>query len=302
MTIDKQALRERYSPKPVPKCHICGEEMTIQQMSASRITYGCTGATYDDKGCHYAEGRSIADDHYEQSRVTVVDVSDPDVLALLDELDKKQQYIKLRDQENEDIALTVGKLRVELEHYKSREERVTKLVLDNSTSWDVLYEKLEAAEKRIAEQREYYEGVIADGSKRIAELEAKLETADKLQDSAFRDGLKAGFSYGQTDDQSGFAQCMSAYSTRAGIGVKQQEDSVDSDVGRNQPGMVVAVHIDAGDFVKVKGQVFEVEETDFDDHDVTLWFVGGNALKCAAGCPVEVVSAPVAAGIKVKGE
>ncbi|HID7505579.1 TPA: ead/Ea22-like family protein, partial [Salmonella enterica] len=293
MTIDKQALRERYSPKPVPKCHICGEEMTIQQMSASRITYGCTGATYDDKGCHYAEGRSIADDHYEQSRVTVVDVSDPDVLALLDELDKKQQYIKLRDQENEDIALTVGKLRVELEHYKSREERVTKLVLDNSTSWDVLYEKLEAAEKRIAEQREYYEGVIADGSKRIAELEAKLETADKLQDSAFRDGLKAGFSYGQTDDQSGFAQCMSAYSTRAGIGVKQQEDSVDSDVGRNQPGMVVAVHIDAGDFVKVKGQVFEVEETDFDDHDVTLWFVGGNALKCAASCPVEVVSAPV---------
>lgn len=137
---------------------------------------------------------------------------------------------------------------------------------------------------------------------RIAELEAKLETADKLQDSAFRDGLKAGFSYGQTDDQSGFAQCMSAYSTRAGIGVKQQEDSVDSDVGRNQPGMVVAVHIDAGDFVKVKGQVFEVEETDFDDHDVTLWFVGGNTLKCAAGCQVEVVSAPVAAGIKVKGE
>ncbi|EID8040520.1 ead/Ea22-like family protein [Salmonella enterica] len=62
----------------------------------------------------------------------------------------------------------------ELEHYKSREERVTKLVLDNSTSWDALYEKLEAAEKRIAEQREYYEGVIADGSKRIAELEAKL--------------------------------------------------------------------------------------------------------------------------------
>ncbi|EKN9213028.1 ead/Ea22-like family protein, partial [Salmonella enterica] len=70
------------------------------------------------------------------------------MLALLDELDKKQQYIKLRDQENEDIALTVGKLRVELEHYKSREERVTKLVLDNSTSWDVLYEKLEAAERR----------------------------------------------------------------------------------------------------------------------------------------------------------
>lgn len=39
----------------------------------------------------------------------------------------------------------------ELEHYKSREDRVTKLVLDNSTSWDELYKKLEAAEKRMAE-------------------------------------------------------------------------------------------------------------------------------------------------------
>ncbi|EAR0467146.1 ead/Ea22-like family protein [Salmonella enterica subsp. enterica serovar Poona] len=155
----------------------------------------------------------------------------------------------------------------ELEHYKSREERVTKLVMDNSTSWDALYKKLEAAEKRLAEQsaivaaaeklvrckgRYHSElnyralaklfGVItpdlpplehenvhyADAAnveitalrQRIAELEAKLETADKLQDGAFRDGLKAGFSYGQTDDQSGFAQCMSAYSTRTDIGVK----------------------------------------------------------------------------------
>ncbi|EAQ1954809.1 hypothetical protein ATR34_23480 [Salmonella enterica subsp. enterica serovar Litchfield] len=134
--INKQALRERYSPKPVPKCHICGEEMTIQRISASRITYGCTGATYDDIGCHYAEGRSIADDHYEQSRVTVVDVSDPDVLALLDEL----------------------------EHYKSREERVTKLVLDNSTSWDVLYEKLEAAERRIANNERVMRAVVEAAS------------------------------------------------------------------------------------------------------------------------------------------
>ncbi|ECS6813167.1 TPA: ead/Ea22-like family protein [Salmonella enterica subsp. enterica serovar Javiana] len=39
----------------------------------------------------------------------------------------------------------------ELEHYKSREERVIKLVLDNSTSWDALYKKLEAAERSIAE-------------------------------------------------------------------------------------------------------------------------------------------------------
>lgn len=67
------------------------------------------------------------------------------VLALLDERERNQQYIKSRDKENEDIALTVGKLRVELE----------------------------AAKSKLNEQREYYEGVISDGCKRIAELEAR---------------------------------------------------------------------------------------------------------------------------------
>ncbi|EDQ7360734.1 ead/Ea22-like family protein [Salmonella enterica subsp. enterica serovar Carrau] len=191
-------------------------------------------------------------------------------------------------------------------------------------------EQLAAAEKRNAEQREYYEGVIADGSKRIAELErteiredgnqflvvrhpGKLpvikhcvgELEDFLRQLIERDSLVTidiithryyGVGGQWVQDADEYLQMMQG----AGIGVKQQEDSVDSDVGRNQPGMVVAVHIDAGDFVKFKGQVFEVEETDFDDHDVTLWFVGGNALKCAAGCQVEVVSTPVAAGIKVK--
>ncbi|RDP75567.1 hypothetical protein C4A47_04052 [Escherichia coli] len=42
------------------------------------------------------------------------------VRALLDERERNQQYIKSRDQENEDIALTVGKLRVELEAEKQR--------------------------------------------------------------------------------------------------------------------------------------------------------------------------------------
>ncbi|HFT1813234.1 TPA: ead/Ea22-like family protein, partial [Escherichia coli] len=74
------------------------------------------------------------------------------VLALLDERERNQQYIKSRDQENEDIALTVGKLRVELEEAKSK----------------------------LNEQREYYEGVIADGSKRIAELSA---SHSKLRDT-----------------------------------------------------------------------------------------------------------------------
>ncbi|EBE0836763.1 TPA: ead/Ea22-like family protein [Salmonella enterica subsp. enterica serovar Javiana] len=122
--LNKQALRERYSPKPVPECHICGKEMTVQRISSSRITYGCTGATYDDNGCHYTEGRSIADDHYEQSRVTIVDVSDPDVLALLDENIKLQR-------EKDAIEAVALALRDDM-----RQAR----------------EQLEAAEHRIAEQ------------------------------------------------------------------------------------------------------------------------------------------------------
>ncbi len=42
------------------------------------------------------------------------------VLALLDERERNQQYIKRRDQDNEEIALTVGKLRVELEAANKR--------------------------------------------------------------------------------------------------------------------------------------------------------------------------------------
>ncbi|EFD1576031.1 TPA: ead/Ea22-like family protein [Escherichia coli] len=112
--IDYQALRERYSPKPVPECSVCGEEMSIQRISGAHVTYACSG--YGGDG-DFKIGRTLADEHYEKSRVTVVDDSDPDVIALLDEL--------------------------------------------------------EAAKLKLNEQREYYEGVISDGSKRIAELEAR---------------------------------------------------------------------------------------------------------------------------------
>ncbi|HCP1429409.1 TPA: ead/Ea22-like family protein [Escherichia coli] len=46
------------------------------------------------------------------------------VQALLDERERNQQYIKRRDQENEDIALTVGRLRVEME---AAEKRIAEL-------------------------------------------------------------------------------------------------------------------------------------------------------------------------------
>ncbi|EHK0699946.1 ead/Ea22-like family protein [Salmonella enterica] len=125
-----KALRERYSPQPVPKCHICGAEMTVQRMSASRITYCCTGATYDDAGCHYSAGRSIADDHYEQSRVTVVDVSDPDVLALLDEFEAEKRVSSTWRKTAESILEKLEAAEKRVAELEAREVKLSKLSVD----------------------------------------------------------------------------------------------------------------------------------------------------------------------------
>ena len=101
-------------------------------------------------------GQAIAQ-HVLKNNAEFIAAFNPKVaLALLDERERNQQYIKRRDQENEDIALTVGKLRVELEETKSK----------------------------LNEQREYYEGVISDGSKRIAELEKSEEQLINERDHA----------------------------------------------------------------------------------------------------------------------
>ncbi|HGC1384051.1 TPA: ead/Ea22-like family protein [Escherichia coli] len=73
------------------------------------------------------------------------------VQALLDERERNQQYIKRRDQENEDIALTVGKLRVELE---AAENNLIDSECHVAELEEALRDKqalLEASEKRIAE-------------------------------------------------------------------------------------------------------------------------------------------------------
>ncbi|EOJ2846360.1 ead/Ea22-like family protein, partial [Klebsiella pneumoniae] len=127
-----------------------------------------------------------------------------------------------------------------LEYYKSREERVTSLVRDNSKSWDELYRQVEAkgkrnvelvwalekaqqqmteSENRVRKQNRHICELFDDNTalrQRIAELESRLNSADKLQDSAFRSGLQHGFSLGQTDDQKGYEQSMAAYSSHAG--------------------------------------------------------------------------------------
>ncbi|EBN0869560.1 ead/Ea22-like family protein [Salmonella enterica] len=102
------------------------------------------------------------------------------VLALLDERERNQQYIKRRDQENEDIALTVGKLLIEngrlvadtLRHLADNEidsdyfaitstnengteidheMAITDYALQAAGTVDELVAALESAENRIAE-------------------------------------------------------------------------------------------------------------------------------------------------------
>ncbi|EFC4463170.1 TPA: ead/Ea22-like family protein [Escherichia coli] len=94
------------------------------------------------------------------------------VQALLDERERNQQYIKSRDQENEDIALTVGKLRVELE----AEEKTSAARLEALDRTHKMFQReqcrAEAAEKRIAElekseeqlinERDHAESALAD--------------------------------------------------------------------------------------------------------------------------------------------
>ncbi|HAF1404914.1 TPA: ead/Ea22-like family protein [Salmonella enterica] len=146
--LNKQALRERYSPKPVPECHICGEEMTIQRMSASRITYGCKGEGDDG---YFKFGRTSADEHYEKSRVTVVDVSDPDVLALLDE-------------------------NLQLQREKDAIEAVALALRDDMRQ---ARELLEAAEHTAAVDHEAACSLVEENEelkRRIAELEARTVT------------------------------------------------------------------------------------------------------------------------------
>ncbi len=73
------------------------------------------------EGAHPESGFDEDFQMEQQANAEFIAAFNPKVaLALLDERERNQQYIKSRDQENEDIALTVGKLRVELEAAKKR--------------------------------------------------------------------------------------------------------------------------------------------------------------------------------------
>lgn len=120
-------------------------------------------------------------------------------LALLDERERNLQYIKRRDQENEDIALTVGKLRVELE---GKDSKIANLTAERDAlregemgdarhsntraAADIYFQLVEECEipaggslvEYVDDMREKLEAA----EKRIAELETKANQQTRISD------------------------------------------------------------------------------------------------------------------------
>ncbi|HDQ1192574.1 TPA: ead/Ea22-like family protein [Escherichia coli] len=107
----------------------------------------------------------------------------PDIaLALLDERERNQQYIKRRDQENEEIALTVGKLRVELEGKDSKIANLTaeRDALREGEMGDAMHSNTRAAADIYFQLVEECE-IPAGGSlvEYVDDMREKLEAAEK---------------------------------------------------------------------------------------------------------------------------
>ncbi|HDV1332064.1 TPA: ead/Ea22-like family protein [Escherichia coli] len=110
--IDYQALREA--------AQLATQGEWVAFISSGTGTYAVH--TPGDKRCEdVIKWTGFDGQNNAENNARYIAAFNPEVVqALLDERERNQQYIKRRDQENEDIALTVGKLRVELEAAKKR--------------------------------------------------------------------------------------------------------------------------------------------------------------------------------------
>ncbi|ENM6294704.1 TPA: ead/Ea22-like family protein [Escherichia coli] len=151
--IDYQALREK-AEKATKGSYIVGHTSVNQHGNLTGV-FVCQKWKGEPGGviaeCHV--NCLVETDAQACANAEFIAAFNPKVaLALLDERERNQQYTKRRDQENEDIALTVGKLRVELE---TTENNLIDSECHVAELEEALRDKqalLEASEKRIAEQ------------------------------------------------------------------------------------------------------------------------------------------------------
>ncbi|EQA7589786.1 ead/Ea22-like family protein [Escherichia coli] len=179
--IDYQALREA-AEKATKGCYIVGHTSGNQHGNITGV-FVCQKWKGEPGGviaeCHV--NCLVETDAQAYANAEFIAAFNPNVaLVLLDERERNQQYIKRRDQENEDIALTVGKLLIEkgrlvadtLRHLADNEidsdyfaitstnengteidheMAITDYALQAAGTVDELVAALESAEKRIAE-------------------------------------------------------------------------------------------------------------------------------------------------------
>ncbi|EOL8292118.1 ead/Ea22-like family protein [Escherichia coli] len=150
--IDYQALREK-AEKATKGSYIVGHTSVNQHGNLTGV-FVCQKWKGEPGGviaeCHVnclieSDAQAYANAEF------IAEANPATVLELLDERERNQQYIKRRDQENEEIALTVGKLRVEL---GAAENNLIDSECHVAELEEALRDKqalLEASEKRIAE-------------------------------------------------------------------------------------------------------------------------------------------------------
>ncbi|HBA8827035.1 TPA: ead/Ea22-like family protein [Escherichia coli] len=208
MTIDYQELREKAEKATCGEWSLeygegrfDGDDALIHREAAGYIPI-CR-----IEGAHPESGFDEDFQMEQQANAEFIAAANPaTVLALLDERERNQQYIKRHDQENEDIALTVGKLLIEngqlvadtLRHLADNEidsdyfaitstnengteidheMSITDYALQAAGTVDELVAALEAAEKRIAE--------LESGSQAQKLVEAIIVAIENEQERLF---------------------------------------------------------------------------------------------------------------------
>ncbi|MCY6845714.1 ead/Ea22-like family protein [Escherichia coli] len=117
-SIDKRELREAAEKAtPGPWEYYPGN---------TSIEYNVDSMVEDQGSIVYVDSGDFTQKQTDLNGAFIAAANPATVLALLDERERNQQYVKRRDNENEDIALTVGRLRVELE---GKHRRITELTM-----------------------------------------------------------------------------------------------------------------------------------------------------------------------------
>ncbi|HGF0950642.1 TPA: ead/Ea22-like family protein [Klebsiella pneumoniae] len=124
-------------------------------------------------------------------------------------LEKAQQYAKERDEENQDLMLTIGRFRVEREGLEAIRAAAEKLVRCKG--------------RYHSEQN--YRALAALFGVNTPDLpplddESHAVTVENLQESAYRAGLTAGWNLGLANNNDGFNKCLAAHT--AGIKVEAE--------------------------------------------------------------------------------